>query len=182
LDENPDWRFNAVGGALHIDEIVNGLELNAHRNRVIESGFMPLDLHAILMSQIDVGIVPLDLTAFNQAKSYLKGLQLASLGIPFVASATDEYDLLASQGIGITVPNKARHWRSMLQAVMSERDAFANSHRGLVKDKHVISHNAHLFAEVWQEVADRGVSSERRQRIARSQRRGRTGRARSLST
>lgn len=43
------------------------------------------------------GIVPLAPLEFNEAKSYLKGLEYASLGIPFVAAPTSEYRVLAAE-------------------------------------------------------------------------------------
>jgi glycosyltransferase involved in cell wall biosynthesis len=42
----------------------------------------------------DVGIIPLRDTPFNEAKSYIKGLEYAACGIPFIASASSEYTRL----------------------------------------------------------------------------------------
>lgn len=49
----------------------------------------------------DVGIVPLTNIAFNHAKSYIKGLEYACGGVPFVASWSPQYEeLVEVHGIG----------------------------------------------------------------------------------
>jgi glycosyltransferase involved in cell wall biosynthesis len=53
-----------------------------------------------LYRKIDIGIVPLRDVPFNHAKSYLKGLEYAASGIPFIAQALPEYQLLADSGVG----------------------------------------------------------------------------------
>lgn len=47
-----------------------------------------------LMTGMDVGLVPLSNQPFNHAKSWIKGLEYAAAGIPFVAFRTREYELL----------------------------------------------------------------------------------------
>lgn len=44
--------------------------------------------------QFEVGVVPLRDTSFNEAKSYIKGLEYAAAGIPFVAPKFGEYNHL----------------------------------------------------------------------------------------
>ena len=60
----------------------------------------PIGSYPGLLTPIDIGIVPLNNIQFNHAKSYIKGLEYAAAGIPFVTSYSPEYELLASQGIG----------------------------------------------------------------------------------
>lgn len=51
--------------------------------------------------QFDIGVVPLVDIPFNHAKSWIKGLEYAAAGIPFIASPLPEYLRLQSQyGIG----------------------------------------------------------------------------------
>lgn len=47
------------------------------------------------VADLDVGLVPLADNAFNRAKSWLKGMEYAALGVPFVASPRAEYERLA---------------------------------------------------------------------------------------
>ena len=53
-----------------------------------------------LLEPIHIGLVPLVLNDFNLAKSYLKGLEYAACGIPFVASPSEEYRILHDSGVG----------------------------------------------------------------------------------
>jgi glycosyltransferase involved in cell wall biosynthesis len=49
---------------------------------------------------MSVGLVPLNRIPFSEAKSNLKGLEYAAAGIPFIATPTEEYRLLAESGVG----------------------------------------------------------------------------------
>jgi glycosyltransferase involved in cell wall biosynthesis len=53
------------------------------------------------VAKLDVGLVPLVDSAFNRAKSWLKGMEYAALGVPFVASRLPEYERLAALGAGV---------------------------------------------------------------------------------
>jgi len=56
----------------------------------------------------DVGIVPLTDIPFNHAKSYIKGLEYAAAGVPFVCSYSPQYDELTSKhNIGVMVKSPA---------------------------------------------------------------------------
>lgn len=99
--------------------------------------------HEALSVTVDIGIVPLSLTSFNQAKSYLKGLEMAGLGIPFVASDTDEYRYLSSLGAG-TIARKGLQWQKTLKRLITDRDWLLeesartrNAVRGLTYDNAV---------------------------------------------
>ena len=53
-----------------------------------------------MMENFHVGLVPLARNAFNEAKSYLKGLEYVAAGIPFIATPTEEYRVLHAAGVG----------------------------------------------------------------------------------
>lgn len=63
-------------------------------------GMRPILGYPKMFEKIDIGIVPLNDVPFNHAKSYIKGLEYAAAGVPFVASATPEYSILAKGGVG----------------------------------------------------------------------------------
>lgn len=77
----------------------------AHRALGItgETELFPLELDEThfykLMSRADVGIVPLEPGLFNTAKSWLKGLEYMTLGIPVVATKVAEYESLITHGV-----------------------------------------------------------------------------------
>ena len=52
------------------------------------------------MFSMNIGLVPLNRVPFSEAKSNLKGLEYAAKGIPFIATPTREYEILAEAGIG----------------------------------------------------------------------------------
>jgi glycosyltransferase involved in cell wall biosynthesis len=81
-----------------------------------------------LYRNIDIGVVPLQDIPFNQAKSYLKGLEYVAAGIPFVASATEEYRYLADKGIG-RVANSEEEWENHLQELMDYEIRKHEAHR-----------------------------------------------------
>jgi hypothetical protein len=62
------------------------------------------------MFKMNIGLVPLNRVPFSEAKSNLKGLEYAASGIPFIATPTEEYRLLAESGVGrlATTPDE---WR-----------------------------------------------------------------------
>lgn len=59
-----------------------------------------------LFEPIDIGIVPLNNVPFNHAKSFIKGLEYAASGIPFVSSYSPEYQYLSDHGIGRVARNE----------------------------------------------------------------------------
>ena len=63
----------------------------------------------------DIGIVPLSDHPFNHAKSWIKGLEYAAAGIPFVAFGTSEYEQLGC-GLTATTPDE---WVAALDALRS---------------------------------------------------------------
>lgn len=83
----------------------------------VASGWLPIEQYPTAMAHLDVGIVPLDDIMFNQAKSWLKGLEMAAVGVPFVASPTDDYVRLAKLGAG-TLAAKPKDWRNQVGALV----------------------------------------------------------------
>ena len=99
---------------------------------IVTTGWVPLAEYPLRMAEIDVGVVPLEPTAFNHAKSWLKGLEFAALGVPFVASPTDPYqDLCHSFGLGILADGR-KDWTRKLRIVVQERQQLGDDARNTV--------------------------------------------------
>jgi len=81
-----------------------------------------------LMAGFDIGIVPLADVPFNQAKSWIKGLEYATAGIPFVASLTDEY---AALGAGITA-KRPRDWMRAMDRMLDPQVRLDQHMNGLL--------------------------------------------------
>lgn len=75
------------------------------------------------LTQLAVGAAPLADTAFNRSKSWLKPLEYAAAGVPFVASNTAEYTELCNQGAGFVVNNRGRSWTAAVKKLLTD-DAF----------------------------------------------------------
>jgi len=89
---------------------------------------MPPHIFArVLLKGFDIGLVPLSDIPFNQAKSWIKGLEYAAAGIPFVAAKTDEYDAL---GAGFTA-RRPRDWIKHMDRLLDPEVRLAQSIRGL---------------------------------------------------
>ena len=62
-----------------------------------------------VFKNMDIGIVPLRDIRFNHAKSFIKGLEYAAAGMPFISSPSPEYQYLADNGIG-RIARTAEEW------------------------------------------------------------------------
>lgn len=93
-----------------------------------------------LLQEFHVGLVPLTRKPFNEAKSNLKGLEYAAAGIPFIATPTEEYRLLASQGIG-RLAETPDEWRGHAEELLDigVRREEAARQRALVAELYDIS-------------------------------------------
>jgi hypothetical protein len=76
-----------------------------------------IDTVPAMLQNIHVGLVPLTRNPFNEAKSYLKGLEYVAAGIPFIATPTEEYRLLAAAGIG-RLAETPDEWRDHATALL----------------------------------------------------------------
>jgi glycosyltransferase involved in cell wall biosynthesis len=79
------------------------------------TGWVPIEEYGWYMAGVGVGIVPLAATAFNQAKSWLKGLEFAAVGVPVVASPTAEYQRLFADGLVHGLATKPKDWFRLLR-------------------------------------------------------------------
>lgn len=148
LTEN-DLPFNVVGDGQYV---ATNLRLKPD-HPVYATGWVPIDQYYMhLYSFVDIGIVPLEISPFNQAKSALKGLEYAALGIPFVASPTREYERLAAYGIGKIARNPAE-WKKHLQRMIdrpAETERIAKESRDRIRAEHTYRVNAPQWIEAWE--------------------------------
>lgn len=119
------------------------------------TGWVDLDkYYETLRDNIDIGFVPLEMSAFNHAKSNLKGLEMAALGIPFVASPTKEYERFELYGVGKTASG-ASEWKKHLQRWIDRpqtRDSDARKYREIVYNEYTTERNASQWVETWERV------------------------------
>lgn len=98
-------------------------------------GVAPSDAHAVVtlsasgpvnlldwprrLAELGVGVAPLADTRFNAAKSWLKPLELAAAGVPWVASPRAEYRRLHALGCGVLV-DKPKAWYATLRDLLTD--------------------------------------------------------------
>ncbi len=90
---------------------------------------------------MDVGIVPLESSAFNRAKSWLKGSEYIALGKPFIASPLPEYQLLAEESRAGRIATNPEEWaqaaRELLEDGSKERDCGAEWAQENTLERHI---------------------------------------------
>lgn len=119
-------------------------------------GWVPLDEYPKAVAQLDVGIVPLELTAFNEAKSALKGLEYAALGVPFVASPTGPY--LFDLAVGWHA-RKPKDWERMVRILIESAEGRAEL-RGRGREwaaTQTVEGNCGQWLEAWQSVGQHAL-------------------------
>lgn len=83
-------------------------------------GLVPIVSYPKLFNNFDIGIVPLNDVPFNHAKSFIKGLEYAAAGIPFVSSYSPEYQYLSDCGIG-RVAKTETDWKLHLDCLLDNK-------------------------------------------------------------
>lgn len=140
-------RFLNVGSGTNVARFL-GMEVH----EVEVSGAVSFEDYPYAVARFDVGIVPLADSAFNEAKSGLKGLEMAALGVPFVASPTPEYRRLEALGIGRTTKNRGRNWCSAIKEMYGEagKEAAAQA-REVVRERFTYEGEGWRWAEAWEQ-------------------------------
>lgn len=112
--------------------------------------YVPVGKFAKQVARFDVGVVPLAVTRFNQAKSWLKGLEMASVGVPFVASPTDSYKAFTALGAGV-LADKPKVWAWQVRRLLTDpvlRSEMADAGRE-VAAQWTFDANAWRWEEAW---------------------------------
>ena len=124
-------------------------QLKIDRQRCTETPLCPIKEYPKLFSKIDIGIVPLNDLPFNHAKSYIKGLEYAAAGVPFVSSYSPEYEYLANAGIG-RVAHSAEEWQYHLRELINPqlRKDEANLNYEILKEKFTMTQTGADWHEV----------------------------------
>lgn len=116
------------------------------------TGWVGIEDYPYAMAGFDVGIVPLAPREFNDAKSCLKGLEMAALGVPFVASPAADYRRLARAGLGFLAPT-ATEWTGHLVELLGDAARFrdySSTWRAEVVEHYTIEANAWRWLEAWE--------------------------------
>lgn len=87
-------------------------------------GMGPIDLMdwPAAVARLGIGIAPLADTRFNRAKSWLKPLEMAAVGVPCVMSPRAEYARLHAMGVGL-LADRPRTWYQRLNFLRTNESA-----------------------------------------------------------
>lgn len=145
LSRSPGVRVAVVGTG---KGVADRLELAAEPSA---TGWLPFEDYPASLAAFDVGIVPLHAGVFNRSKSALKALEMASVGVPVVASPTPDNARLAKLGVTALAASPGRWWRGLSRlvdsaALRSERReaALAAIYPGMTYEA-----NCGRWAEAW---------------------------------
>ena len=113
----------------------------------------PIMSYPELFRKIDVGIVPLRSLDFNDAKSFIKGLEYAAAGIPFIASPSPEYVYLAEHGVGRIASNEdewLKHSEELLNPKVRKEEKLKN--RQIIEEKFSMKARAQDWEDAFEQI------------------------------
>lgn len=147
LETHPEWVFHAIGSRATLELLGIAGSSEPWQPEVLD--------YAERYGRLSAAVVPLQRSAFNEAKSWLKGLEAAALGVPFVATPTEQYRALHDLGAGL-VAERPKDWIRQLTRLLGDarlREDLIG--RGLdVARGLTVEGNAWRWAEAWQQARD----------------------------
>lgn len=124
-----------------------------NKKLITASPMVPLYELPNVYANFDIGMVPLNDIPFNRAKSFIKGLEYAAAGIPFVASALPEYEYLANSGIG-RIAHSDKEWISHFDELLDfdTRSDESIHNRKVLEESFTIESTAQQWIDVFKEI------------------------------
>jgi len=122
------------------------------KQRVPQTGWLPISDYWKALGRLSMGIAPLEDSPFNRAKSNLKGIEYAAMGVPFVASPLPEYRLLAIRGAGLLArtPDEWYHQTVNILTDNALRRELTEQGKQTIRDHYALEANWHLWPEAWE--------------------------------
>ena len=147
-------RHTATGGRFHVVGPPHGVQefLGIETNWSASGGVHLTQWPHQLAHDIGIGIAPLADTRFNAAKSWLKPMEYAALGIPWIASPRAEYARLHEEGAGV-LAKRPRDWERLCRDLAADpvrRQEMSEAGR-IVAARHTIEMNAWRWWDAWDE-------------------------------
>lgn len=125
------------------------------REAPLACGWRPIDQYPEAVAQLDVGIVPLEASAFNEAKSALKMMEMAALGVPSVVSPTEDNRRMHARGLG-TLAETPKQWKGATAALVRDaglREHMAEQGREIMRDFTIERHCGEWW-DAWESVVN----------------------------
>jgi hypothetical protein len=114
-------------------------------------GDVTLDAWPSAIARFGVGIAPLAATRFNDAKSRLKPMEYAAVGVPAVVSPAADYQAWAALGDHCVVATKPKVWRAVLRDLTRDpaRRVEMSEAGRTIAAANTIEGNAWRWLEAW---------------------------------
>lgn len=144
-------RFHHSGSILKAPSVSD--QAGIDKNIFSHEPMKPIMSYPELFRKIDVGIVPLRDLDFNDAKSFIKGLEYAAAGVPFIASPSPEYKYLAEHGVGriASTPDEwLQHAEELLNPKVRKEERLKN--RQIVEEKFSMAARGKDWEEVFEQI------------------------------
>jgi hypothetical protein len=135
--------FTAVGDGVDVQE-----RLGLTRPPKI-TGWTAAGEHYANIAKLDIGIAPLANTPFSQARSAIKVLEYAALGIPSVASPLPEYIEVAKEGL-CKIAHLPDEWVLFISAAPWSGTPSANHLREIVRERHTTDTTITTWIDAWE--------------------------------
>lgn len=137
-----DWSFHVIGSPdavaqeLGLPSTVTGRTLIEGNKRTGEirrspevlpteqltsTGQVPFVEYASQLAELEIGVVPLKDSPFNRAKSALKAIEMAAVGVPVVMAPTPDNLRVHKQGIGLVAESRGQ-WKRLVSRLMGSVD------------------------------------------------------------
>lgn len=116
----------------------------------VKSGWQPILEYSGWLAGLNVGMVPLARSLFNEAKSWLKGLEYAACGVPFVATPTASYRQL-HRVVGGRLAATPDEWHRHLTELCASAELRADEagRARLAAAAWTMEGNVHRWVEAW---------------------------------
>jgi glycosyltransferase involved in cell wall biosynthesis len=125
------------------------------RHEPLATDGVPMAYWPTELSKLGIGIAPLAPSEFNAAKSRLRPLEYSSLGVPWVASPTPDYQKFHALGVGL-LAHTPEEWEEQLRRLIADRylrDELADAGREVAKEN-TIEGNAERWVEAWSDAME----------------------------
>jgi glycosyltransferase involved in cell wall biosynthesis len=144
-------RFHHSGSIINAPSVLQqiGIEEKSYTSEPMK----PIMKYPELFRKMDIGIVPLRDVEFNHAKSFIKGMEYAAAGIPWIAGWSPEYEYITSHGIG-RLARTPDDWLSHLDELKNPkvRNIERQKNRQLLKELHSTEVRAKEWDQVFEEI------------------------------
>jgi glycosyltransferase involved in cell wall biosynthesis len=151
-------RFRVVGTGQGVSD-----QLDLGDRPIDSTGWVPLREYPIHYARLDVAIAPLQLNPFNEAKSALKMIEAAALGVAVVGSPTSEYIRAAHLGLGM-IASTPDEWRAHLVRLLDSSEFRADCAGAARLAAADLTYEAH--AGEWWDAWSEALKNRRQKRAA----------------